>query len=99
MSAGSSRGRAWQAIRLQVLNRDGWICAYDGVELVEGKNATVDHRVSKETWKREGREGSPDTPDNLVAACTSCNSRKGDRDDMPRINYINPRWLPAGAHH
>lgn len=95
MSQHSSRGTEWNRARLFTLNRDGWICSYCRCELVEGQNATADHVVSKATWIREGREGSPDDPSNLVAACTSCNSAKGDRDTMPRITYYNPRWCAA----
>lgn len=76
-----------------MLDRDGWACSYCSAPLIEGQNAEVDHVVSKATWIREGRDGSPDDPSNLVAACKSCNGRKGDRDEMPRINYYNPRWL------
>lgn len=97
MSEQSSRGPEWAATRLRVLERDAWQCQYCGKPL-EGDDATVDHIVSKETWRREGRPGSPDTDDNLRAACRSCNSSKGDRDNLPRINYYNPRWFPHHTH-
>jgi len=93
MSQHSSRSTEYKTNRLLCLNRDGWICSYCRAELIEGKNATADHVVSKATWIREGRAGSPDALDNLVACCTSCNSSKGDRDTMPRVNYYNPHWF------
>lgn len=96
MSEQSSRGSAWAALRLRVLNRDGWICSYCRKPL-EGDDATADHIISKERWRREQRPGSPDTDDNLVAACRSCNSSKQDSDTLPRINYYNPRWFPQHA--
>lgn len=94
MSEQSSRGAAWETLRLQCLDRDGWTCTYCHKKL-EGDDATADHIVSKERWRREDRPGTPDTLDNLVAACRSCNSSKGGRDSLPRINYYNPRWFPS----
>lgn len=93
MSEQSSRGTAWNAVRLFVLDRDGWVCQYCRKELA-GDDATADHIVSKDRWKREGREGDVDDPTNLVAACRSCNSSKQDSDTLPRRNYYNPRWFP-----
>lgn len=93
MSEISSRSAEYKRNRKLALDRDGWICTYCRCELIEGRNATADHVVSKATWIREGRPGSPDALDNLVASCTSCNSSKGDRDTMPRITYYNPRWF------
>ncbi len=52
-----------------VLKRDSYQCQYCG--LVDRK-MTIDHVVPK---KRNG----PETWENLVAACTTCNARKGDR--------------------
>ena len=51
--------------RRLVLQRDGWRCAYCG-----GPADTVDHLVP---YSRSGDNAM----DNLVAACRSCNSRKG----------------------
>lgn len=97
MSEQSSRGTAWNVVRLFVLDRDGWKCQYCHKHL-EGDDATADHIVSKDRWRREQREGSPDVPENLVAACRSCNSSKQDSDTLPRINYYNPRWFPITPH-
>lgn len=93
MSEQSSRGAAWNAVRLLVLDRDGWTCQSCRKGLA-GSDATVDHIVSKETWRREQREGDVNDPSNLIAMCRSCNSSKGDRDHGPRIDYYNPRWFP-----
>lgn len=97
MSQHSSRSPEYKRNRLIVLDRDGWACTYCRAELVEGVNAEADHVVSKATWIREGRPGSPDDTSNLVASCKSCNSSKGDRDTMPRITYFNPRWFGSIA--
>ena len=53
--------------RKNVLRRDRNTCQYCGAEA----NLTIDHVVPK---SRGGR----DTWENLVAACVTCNNRKGD---------------------
>jgi 5-methylcytosine-specific restriction endonuclease McrA len=62
---GTSR---WKQLRLRILMRDGYECAYCG-ETAD----TVDHVISRasggDMWDAE----------NLVAACKRCNSMKGDR--------------------
>lgn len=57
----------YQRNRTVVLRRDGWTCWYCG-----GYADTVDHVVPY-TMSHDN------TPANLVAACRSCNARKGDR--------------------
>lgn len=84
MSILSSKGKAWEALRLQVLNRDGWICYY-----CDREADTVDHVLPKAA-------GGQDTLDNLVSACRSCNARKQDKT-LVRITYYNPRYLPGYA--
>lgn len=84
MSRQSSRGAAWQKTRRFVLERDGHLCAYCGRDA-----NTVDHITPKAA-------GGTDTPDNLVAACRSCNGRKSDKT-LNRITYINPRWLERAS--
>jgi len=59
----------WKKIRLQVLKRDAYTCAYCGDVANE-----VDHRVAKV-------KGGEDTLDNLVAACRRCNIQKKDQDE------------------
>lgn len=56
----------WKRVRLRVLERDNWTCRYCG-----GPATTVDH-VDPVV-----RGGDPFDERNLVAACKSCNSRKG----------------------
>ena len=58
----------FKAQRIRVLNRDAHTCYYCGID-----NAThVDHVVPKAM-------GGGDELDNLVAACASCNQRKGSK--------------------
>lgn len=64
--------RRWisKAIRLLVMLRDGHKCRYCG-----GSANTLDHLYP---YSR----GGEDTPENLVASCRSCNSKKGDRTPL-----------------
>ena len=55
--------------RRNVLRRDRYTCQYCGQK---GGELTVDHVLPKS-------RGGKSTWDNLVAACRSCNLRKGDR--------------------
>lgn len=80
MSKNSSRGSAWDRIRMAVLKRDAFVCAYCGREA-----DTADHVIPK-------ARGGTDDMSNLVAACNKCNGTKQDRI-APRITYINRRWL------
>lgn len=84
MSSGSRRGKAWNATRKLVLDRDGWVCQSCG-KLLEGSDATVDHIVPVIA-------GGSDEHDNLVAMCRLCNGTKSDRLAI-RLNWINRRWL------
>ena len=84
MSKQSSRGSEWEAIRLRILNRDGWLCAYCGKAL-EGKDATVDHIVPKDA-------GGTDEDHNLVACCLTDNGRKTNKV-MIRMPWFNIKWL------
>ena len=58
----------WKEVRLRVLARDGYTCAYCGQEADQ-----VDHVQSRVSG------GSMFDPDNLVAACRRCNQVKGSR--------------------
>lgn len=82
MAEGSGRGAVWNAIRLQVLARDGWRCVYCGREANE-----ADHVLPRS-------KGGSDTLENLVAACRKCNGAKGARVQV-RLNYFNNRWLES----
>ncbi len=55
--------------RKNILRRDGYRCQYCGTH---STNLTVDHIIPKS-------RGGSDTWENLVAACISCNNKKGNR--------------------
>lgn len=57
----------WRALRKFVLERDQFQCQYCGDDA-----DTVDHITPRS-------KGGDHSPENLVAACRSCNSRKKDR--------------------
>jgi len=84
MSQYSSKGTAWEKVRKQVLERDGYMCQLQYGDC-EGEANTVDHVIAK-------ANGGTDTMDNLVAACRKCNGKKQDKTVM-RTVYINRRWL------
>jgi len=69
-----------------VLRRDGFRCQYCDAR----DRLTVDHVMPK---SRGGR----DTWENLVAACTSCNNRKGDR--TPDEAHMPLRRKPFRPSH
>jgi hypothetical protein len=76
----------WKKIRLSVLARDGYICAYCG----NGEANTVDHIISL------AKGGAPYDLDNLVACCLSCNSAKGDKNAFFFTQSSTP---PASQTH
>ena len=84
MSQQSSRGAAWEALRLKVLERDAWTCMYCGKHL-EGRDATADHILAKEN-------GGKDEMSNLLAACRTCNGTKSDKM-VVRMPWYNKTWL------
>ena len=63
----------WKRIRERILRRDGFICVY-----CHEQANTVDHvqPISK---------GGTDEPDNLVAACGKCNSKKSNK--LPHLFF------------
>lgn len=61
-------GRDWKRVRLAVLARDGYVCAYCGQDA-----NTVDHIISIKSG------GDPLSLENCVSACRRCNSSKGSR--------------------
>lgn len=85
MSRHSSRGGAWEKLRARILERDGGICQFCHKGPLVGDDATVDHWIAKDA-------GGTDDPSNLVTACRSCNSRKGNRP-ITRTPWLNPRWM------
>ena len=60
--------RDWKRVRLAVLARDGYVCAYCGQDA-----DTVDHVQSIKSG------GDPVSLENLIACCKRCNSSKGSR--------------------
>jgi 5-methylcytosine-specific restriction endonuclease McrA len=73
--------RRWRQVRLLVLRRDGYLCQIQGPGCA-GQADAVDHVIAL-------RQGGPRLdPGNLVAACSHCNSAKGNRDREPR----SERW-------
>lgn len=60
--------RDWKRVRLAVLTRDGYTCAYCGQDA-----NTVDHIVSIKAG------GDPLNLENCISACRRCNSAKGSR--------------------
>ena len=71
--------------RKNVLRRDRHTCQYCGT----GSNLTIDHVLPK---SRGGR----DSWTNLVAACVSCNNRKGDRTpDEAQMSLAREPFRPS----
>lgn len=68
----------WKRVRLQVLRRDAYTCAYCGDVADQ-----VDHVYPKS-------RGGEDTMDNLVAACKRCNYAKRDKTDI----FLAPTSTP-----
>jgi len=58
----------WRKIRQEILKRDEYRCAYCGHAATQ-----IDHVTSLD-------KGGTDEPDNLVAACATCNLRKGTKN-------------------
>ena len=68
--------------RKAVLARDSWTCQYCGTSK---PGLTVDHVIPRS-------RGGQSVWENIVAACASCNRRKGNR--LPREASMHPRHLP-----
>lgn len=64
---GGGDPQRWTAIRIPILERDEYMCAYCG-----RKAETVDHVFPKS-------RGGIEDPENLVACCKRCNQRKQSR--------------------
>jgi len=74
---------------MEVYNKTNGHCAYCGIEL-KYEDMQVDHVIPINGWKIEG----PDTLDNMLPACRSCNHYKSRSslenfrsmlEDMPNI--------------
>lgn len=78
--------------RINILARDSYRCQYCFKKL-NVMNATIDHVIPKS-------RGGNGTWENLVACCTDCNKRKGDRTPheagmILRAHPRKPVWLPV----
>lgn len=73
---------------MKLAHRDGWQCAYCGVETCftgkEGPKATVDHVVPKS-------KGGLDHISNCVVACDACNGAKADQEDWSPPEVAEPK--------
>lgn len=79
--------RAWQRVRLQVLERDGHTCRVGlNVCTIE---ATTAHHVTPVS-RLHPRDPALLDPTNIVAACIPCNSAMRDRTTPPP-GSIGPR--------
>ena len=71
--------------RRAVLARDSWTCQYCGSTK---SGLTVDHVIPRS-------RGGKSVWENIVAACATCNRRKGNR--LPREIHMHPKNSPEGA--
>lgn len=71
------QGMNWisPAKRLAIYLRDGLGCAYCGQGIEEGVRLTLDHLTPHSAAAKPDNSAT-----NLVTACVSCNSSRGDRD-------------------
>ena len=76
--------------RKNIFKRDNHLCQYCGKQV---KPLTIDHIIPK-------KRGGKDTWENLVAACSKCNTRKGDHSlkDIDMILIKKPR-KPSKIFH
>ena len=65
-------GTDWQRLRIEILQRDQWTCAYCHKPLL-GPDATVDHLIPISIAPSLRLD-----PSNLVAACRRCNGRRAN---------------------
>jgi 5-methylcytosine-specific restriction enzyme A len=83
------RSRAWQAVRRQVLARDGYQCQIR-LGACRGRADSVDHIVELDDG------GSAYALSNLQACCASCNTAKRNRAVAARAKrgaVRRRRWL------
>jgi 5-methylcytosine-specific restriction endonuclease McrA len=73
---------------MKLAHRDGWRCAYCGVETSftgrDGPRATVDHVVPKS-------KGGLSHLANCVVACQACNNAKGDQEEWSPPEVDEPK--------
>jgi hypothetical protein len=66
-------------LRIAVLERDGYRCAYCGASAADGVRLHVDHFIPRHL-------GGWDGTDNLLTACEACNlGKSGTLRQLPRV--------------
>lgn len=81
----------YKANRKRVFERDGYICAYDGVPVIDDKgagdfSAEADHVLPYSL-------GGDDSMDNLRTSCRRCNRKRGNKMEE-RAAWRNPELYP-----
>jgi hypothetical protein len=61
-----------------ILERDNYIDQYTG-EKLHPSEATVDHVIAKDLWRRRGLKGNPNCWENMVCCARDRNHKKGNR--------------------
>lgn len=84
-----------------VLDRDGYVDQYTG-EKLDPKDASVDHVIPKDIWRKKGLKGSPNRWDNLVCTSKKKNFAKGNRMNhqvgyKPLRKPVAPKPLPISS--
>lgn len=77
----------WRQLQQKILKRDDYECSVCG----EFAN-TVDHIKPRSKFPELMFD-----EDNLVAMCASHNSSKGNREQSPRITWVDESWFPDGV--
>lgn len=71
-------GRPWQRLRLQILERDGWLCQCQDCK--KRSMPLVAHEVDHISNERDGNGGLDDSPENLMAMNRDCHNKKTQQE-------------------
>jgi 5-methylcytosine-specific restriction endonuclease McrA len=74
--------QAWRDLRLSILRRDKWRCQIRG-QRCTGKATHVDHILGR---------GVSERPEDLRAACATCNLERGDPRKLTPDPRPRTRW-------